>query len=457
MRATVKALTVLHLVMHSQKFTGNKITLVNKVHLSTTRDFPLPERIRPSQTKVSAKMQPTRTYARCVTTPVRMPDPRSTTPTVQTRIPAENSPAAGVDYSAAELAAWLEFNQHLTDAKPVFCVPADRLQEFRAKPISNFYRDPDFGFLQHLQRTKPKRAAGSYTKDRSSISVFERFSPRPPGFPPIGQHWPGPAIGALTDDYMTAWLANAIAADKSVGYMEGLFGHLRGILNHAVRTGVIEMSPCPIWPDVDNDETGNQIWQRNGETIETTIETVFNALPVDLRDAFVLSVDVGARSADLFTLRWQSIDLVESGPFVQYRARKTRKLQKVPLTPAAAERLRKRKAESMLTAETDPVFPILGSVDSAQPEKTRAARQRNARVKQALSECGLNILQSKPVDRPWQVSRKTANERWCRVFPQAGEFVLGHASSVNSKHYREPTDLIWKAAAEIPTPECFYP
>jgi uncharacterized protein (DUF2062 family) len=36
-----------------------------------------------------------------------------------------------------------------------------------------------------------------------------------------------------------------------------------------------------------------------------------------------------------------------------------------------------------------------------------------------------------------------------------GQFVLGHASTLNSVSYREPSGLIYEAVTTLPQPDCF--
>jgi hypothetical protein len=53
------------------------------------------------------------------------------------------------------------------------------------------------------------------------------------------------------------------------------------------------------------------------------------------------------------------------------------------------------------------------------------------------------------------VGRLTCNERLEGHQPGSGQFVLGHANTLNSVSYREPSGLIYEAVTTLPQPDAF--
>jgi len=165
--------------------------------------------------------------------------------------------------------------------------------------------------------------------------------------------------------------------------------------------------------------------------------------------AFVTAVNVGPRAVDLFTLRWEDFSFFAERPVVEFTARKTGKRQVVPLAEVTLRQLDRWKRASGVLLPVGLVWPELTDAAARDPERSRAARDRNARFKRILATLGIAH------ERPWQVCRLTCNERLERHRPGAGQFVLGHASTLNSVSYRDPSGLIYEAVSTLPQPECF--
>lgn len=136
---------------------------------------------------------------------------------------------------------------------------------------------------------------------------------------------------------------------------------------------------------------------------------------------------------------------------VYFSAMKTRKLQGIPLAPAAAAHLEAIRPLADRTRQR-PLFPALSSPGSASPTKTTRVRKATTWLKEAIAAAGLPVP-----EKPWQVGRTTCetdlnNVEGCE---QAGSFVTGHCRSLAARSYHDPTDLVIRAVMKRELPPEF--
>ena len=328
-------------------------------------------------------------------------------------------------------------------------VPEDQREQFAlATTIRSFYEHPVYG-LAAIRRQAVKDdtlAQASLVKDAQAINRWERFSPRP-GSWPAGRPWQGRPLGAITDVHVSETLA-AMRAVLAAETCRSTWNHLRTIFHRAVEVKALADVPEVSWGKHAGDREAKQVYG------DRHLVEIYEALSgqADLQTAFVVSVNVGPRTVDLFCLRWEDFALDRERPVVEYTARKTGKLHVVPLAAVTVSHLlRWRRASGMLPLDCGAgyVFPDLSDASAAEPEQSRAARRRNARFKRVLASLKIEVA------KPWQVGRLTCNERLERHRPGAGQFVLGHANTLNSVSYREPSSLVHEAVTTLPQPSCF--
>jgi len=335
-------------------------------------------------------------------------------------------------------------------------IPEGEREAFAAgHTLRGLYEHVEYGLeAQRLARvTAGTLAAGTVAKDRQAIKRWERYSPRPADWPD-GQDWEGRPLAWITDQHVQETLA-AMRKELSGQSVRTTWNHLRTIFLHAVQVKALEKSPEPTWGKGDAQQRATKELYDDKQ-----LEAIYLGLAgqVDLQVAFVVSVNVGPRTVDLFRLRWENFLLQRDRPVVEYTARKTGKRHVVPLGPVTVRQLERwRQAsgalpvagESGLCGAGGLVWPELTDAGGADPERSRAARARNARFKRMLSDLGLMH------EKPWQVGRLTCNERLERHRPGSGQFVLGHSNTLNSVSYREPSGLIYEAVTTLPQPVCF--
>ena len=332
---------------------------------------------------------------------------------------------------------------------------ADRQSFAEGHTLRGLYEHVQYGMeAQRLARvTAGTLAAASVAKDRQAINRWEQYSPRPAGWLE-GQDWQGRPLAWITDQHATDTVA-AMREGLSGQSVRSTWAHLRTIFLHAVRVKALARPPEPEWGKGDAGRAAKELYG------DRQLVEIYRALEgqADLQVAFVVSVNVGPRTVDLFRLRWENFSLQRDRPVVEFTARKTGKRQVVPLGPvtvAQLERWRKISGtlgQSPLAGEAGfcggLVWPGLTDADAADPERSRPARERNARFKAVLSGLGIEV------EKPWQVGRLTCNERLERHRPGSGQFVLGHANTLNSISYREPSGMVFEAVTTLPQPACF--
>ena len=369
---------------------------------------------------------------------------------------ASSGLAGGSDArSAADDALLLEYEQQVLAGGAPLTVPPELVDTYRRLPLTPFYFDAQFGCDRERAADldagliKPK----TRQKDKPARSCWERFCPRPEGWP-ADKPWQGLGVGIVTDAYVTEFLRNALRRHRRKT-MVGYWNHLRWMFNVAVSRGLRDRAPKVSWPKATEVEYA-AVWQRDDESILETISVIWRSLRADpnLQDAFLMSCNVGMRPVDLFLTRWNQLTLDGNRPAVEFVARKTGKQQTVPLAPCVVAMLKRRRGE--LLFETDGlVFPTLVNAEAKDTEHTAPAKRRTLKCKAVLSLLGFKCDEGEGFEKPWQVSRATTNERLEAHRPGSGVFVLGHDLTLNSTSYRKPSAMIFDAVATLPQPDCW--
>lgn len=301
--------------------------------------------------------------------------------------------------------------------------------------LRQFYHD--WMLPERRQRVERRQLAkGTLDKDRQALSRWERFSQ--PADWPSSKPWPGIPLGAITGLYVGEVLQR-MRSQLGEATTKSTWSHLRTMLNHAVKVRALDFAPAP--ERVRCDAKRVQIYRPE------QIEIAYRALSAwpDLQVAFVLAINAGPRSVDLFLLKREQLDLASARPTLSFRAQKTGKEQTVPLAAVTVQQLRR-----LLVLNSDPyLFPGRSSPAAADPEKSKPSRRRRAIIRTALAAAGLTFA------KPFQAARATCNTRLNTVREGSGLFVLGHGLTLNAKSYMEPTELIFEAVNAVPQPVCF--
>lgn len=160
--------------------------------------------------------------------------------------------------------------------------------------------------------------------------------------------------------------------------------------------------------------------------------------PLIWKTLLVLHYSAGPRTYDLLSLEWSDVDFDYKGVgSITFQARKTGKLQRVPLTPAA----RRHLLALQPTASTARVFPRF-----ERSNKSTIRRHWRRLLEAAKIPAG-------PV---MEDMRKTCNTAYNDLSPGVGDYVLGHRlAGVNAKFYYDPTNIVLDAVARLPMPEAF--
>jgi integrase len=300
--------------------------------------------------------------------------------------------------------------------------------------------------LPELERRVAKRtlSKGTLAKDRQALNRWELVT-RPENWP-ANSPWPGLPIGYITPRATQVFLEDLFATMKSAGTARSTWNHLRNILNCAVRMRAIDTFPKPSHVPTstkDEDEEDDLVTFYRPEQIEAAYRSLKNE--VDLQVAFVLATNVGPRTHDVFVMRWSSFDLKSRRPSVSYVAKKTGKRQRVPLAPVTVEQLKRLPS----FGRDEYLFPGRTNPTAEDPERSRPARRRRATINAALRSAGIDFA------RPFQAARATCNKRLEDWRTGVGQFVLGHALTLNARHYYEPSDLIFEAVNAVEQPACF--
>lgn len=342
-----------------------------------------------------------------------------------------------------------------SEVRSVEIPEGERLEFAESHTLRGLYEHAQYGLAAHRRArvASGTLAAASAAKDRQALNRWESYSPRPATWAE-GQAWEGRPLAWITDQHATDTLS-AMREGLSTQSVRSTWNHLRTIFLHAVQVKAIGKPPEPEWAKGDAGRAAKQLYG------DQQLAEIYTALAgqEDLRVAFVVSVNVGPRTVDLFRLRWENFSLQRDRPVVEFTARKTGKRQVIPLGPVTVEQLERwRKLSGTLGRSPlagasgfcgGLVWPGLTDADAADPERSRPARERNSRFKAVLGVLGIEH------EKPWQVGRLTCNERLERHRPGSGQFVLGHSNTLNSLSYREPSGMIFEAVTTLPQPACF--
>lgn len=365
----------------------------------------------------------------------------------------------------------MEFSKTIASGRKLKVVPEPERERYRQMSLTEFWADPDFGL--NLREV----SMGTRARQRGALSRWERFCGRPESIP-FGDRFSGCVLGCVTDEYLTEFAATLVeAGGLAHATTKSTCGHLATLFNHAVNLKVIETAPKVLrWPRKTQtaEEDLTTIYQADGCGILETLERIHRALngQQDLQDGFQFANSIGARPVDLFCLRWNQFSLDGDRPRVSFVARKTQKVQVVPLSPAVLRMLHRRKGDA---EEDDLVFPTLTNPKHKEsPEHSVNARRRKRAIKEAIVRAGLDewiekqfyrtvgdepravtFRDLKIFSKPFQAARATCNERLERVQVGAGQFVLGHCATLNSRSYREPSGMVFDAVQRLPEPECW--
>jgi len=327
-------------------------------------------------------------------------------------------------------------------------LPEGERQRFaEATTLRGLYEHTDYGLAAaHAARvSEGTLAAATAAKVRQALNRWERWAPRPSGCR-AGAEWQGRPIAYITDQHATDFV-NAASGGLASATVRSTWNHLRTVLLWAVTIKALDRAPEPAWgKSRERERLPRQFYD------ESQLAAIYGALAaeVGLQVAFVVACNCGLRASDLFALRWEDLYLSAERPRLEFTARKTGKRQLIPLGPVTVSQLRRWQVVSGVLVAAGlacgPVWPECSAPGAAVPEKSRAARTRNQKIKAVLKRLGMSIA------KPWQVCRLTCNERLERHRPGSGQFVLGHANTLNSVSYREPSGLVWEAVSSLPQP-----
>jgi integrase len=214
------------------------------------------------------------------------------------------------------------------------------------------------------------------------------------------------------------------------------------------------------------DDDLTTIFELKGDILGT-LDLIHSQLAADfeLQTAFVLACSTGLRPRDLFSLCWSDLKEIDGTPAIVKTPKKTERhgtTVRIPLAPCIADRMAELRRRSGSDVKGDELskepaagsrrlFRGLVSLECVDPEKSRAARRRNAAIRAAAERAGFVFPSNR--DKPWQIARATCNERLERHCPGIGPFVLGHsAKSVNAKSYRQRWSEAVQAVVSLPQP-----
>lgn len=347
--------------------------------------------------------------------------------------------------------AWLAWNQQqLGEFRPKHVPPAERDNYILSTSLVTFYEHCQGGRWEAVGR-KLDRSPYTIQKELQSLRWFVRFT-KPADWPPE-RDWSGPSLYFLERAGGEFWtqLYQRMRRELSAGTVKAARSHLAAVLNHAIKVGALLRWNHP----------KSQFQAEPAARIYTPdeVERVYRALSllvaaglpeaVRLRSAFVLALNSGLRSLDLFCLAWSDVKTDAMGrTYLSCLASKTSKLQGLPLHPLAFRHLELLRT---LPVVSKWVFHGLSAPDSKDPEGSWQARYRNKLLRSIFE--GQNLHD---VECPIHCCRATFNERMESHAAGVGKFLLGHdCRDVNSQHYRNPNGTVWDAVMSLPQYPCF--
>lgn len=298
---------------------------------------------------------------------------------------------------------------------------------------------------------------GTLSKERQALRRFAKWEQEnPPENWPADREWRGCPIGFLQGGYFDRFYAAISPPKYAANTVVSTRNHLRTVLNHAAQIGALESAPQPRPLDLDDpddvDEDLATVWTAD------EIDAIYQSLAgtPDLQTAFVININAGPRSSDIFRLRWEkNVRLSEQPPMLRFRSKKAKKKHGIPLAPVTVAHLQRLQA-AHLFEPGGPVFPRLVSLKCKDPERSRAARRRNQQMKKLLEAAGVPVH-----DKPWQVGRASCCTRYNDHKGGVGSWVIGqgHADRSGTKlaanFYDNPTEDMARAILSAPQPISF--
>ncbi|MBL8810022.1 MAG: hypothetical protein JNM43_07600 [Planctomycetaceae bacterium] len=354
----------------------------------------------------------------------------------------------------------LEISAAVSAGNVRLTVPAGSAERFAALPLRAWYNCETFG--PGAQRVADVRAgktkAGTAEKDLTALNLWERFT-RPADW--IGE-WPGVSIVAISDAYLAEFVAACLRSGLSAGYVAGVVNHLSWFLSIARARGVLPAVPRKpnvkkLAVSVADDDSGDElgvVYETRAGSILDCVGSICQQLAgsPELQDAFVLACSVGLRPSDLFSLTAERFGVHGGQPCLRITPEKTRRHGKTLRLPLSSDIVKRLESRGRLSGGV--LFPSLVGAEAANPEKSRAARRRNAQLRAAAEAAGFVFPPNRR--KPWQIARATCNERLERHRKGAGEYMLGHSSgSVNARHYRQRWSEVCEAVNTLPQPAAF--
>lgn len=316
-------------------------------------------------------------------------------------------------------------------------VPEDQRSWVREQfGLRDFYESWVLADLEQRRETK-SLSASMLSNSHQALKRWEQFT-RPDGWPP-DRDWPGFPIGSITPKVVEGFLVRLFAACPA-GTARSTWAHVRNIFNHAVRVKALDVVPRPTVIPAGED---GPVEVFTAEQINAGYRSLSDW--VDLQVAFVLALNAGPRTVDLFLLQWDRTDLDSTRPHIDFVAKKTGKRQVIPLAPVTVAHLRRLPSRG----SSPWLFPDRSNARMENPEHSRPAMRRRAIIKAAFAAVGIHYMKS------FQALRATCNTRLETWRTGVGQFVLGHALTLNTRHYFEPSDLIYEGVCSIAQPPAF--
>jgi integrase len=178
--------------------------------------------------------------------------------------------------------------------------------------------------------------------------------------------------------------------------------------------------------------------------------------PLAWRTAFALDLGIGARTSDLFGLRWKNFHLQSRCPvhnwplehphgWVWFVAKKTEKHHVIPLPAFVRAHLDALLAVQPRVSPDSQVLPLGGttSADDKVRQLVRKLVQQAARIEEPFT---------------FQEMRAACNMLWNQAHYPAGQWVLGHAcggNGLNDTYYTVGLPFMLKGVERLEVPAAF--
>ena len=331
---------------------------------------------------------------------------------------------------------------------------AERHRVRRTSTLLSFWRE----FVLPIRRQDIARRAtapGTLEKETQAMTRFSRWElgAKPDAWPQ-SVVWTGLPLEFLTGPYIERFLRDLLP-QLARATVESTWTHLRTVLNMAVKMRAIDAAPKVDLTGIFSGRSADNVADFCASAYtDSQLSALYSAFEGDLelQVALVVGANVGPRAEDLFGFHWRMLTLEAAVPEVWYTAQKTGKRHWMPLAPCVVSHLRMLLDRNRCGA--GPVFPSLTSPGSKQPGKSRPARRRNRKIKEAMAAAGIPVTGD--FSKPAQVLRSTCNTRLNNHRPGSGLLALhGPDADVNSRHYWNVRPLLIDAVSTLPQPDAF--